>query len=83
MEPLSYGPPYVIIWLFSPCYLRYRWYKDGVEFDINGTTVAERGEGGTIVLDGNKDIGGYYQCVASNQWGKALSNNTYLPRARK
>ena len=64
-------------------FLRYQWKKDGATFDINDETVTSQGYGGTITLDGTMEIGGYYQCIASNEWGKALSNNTYLPRARK
>ena len=57
--------------------------KDGAPFEANDATVISQDEGSTITLDGTKEIGGHYQCVASNKWGKAFSNNTYLPRARK
>ncbi|XP_075691581.1 neural cell adhesion molecule L1 isoform X2 [Rhinoderma darwinii] len=56
----------------------YTWEKDGLPFDSNDTRVTRKSNSGTVIIsnsNGNmKEFQGTYRCFASNELGRAVSN---------
>ena len=71
-----------MIWL---CYFNdysYRWEKNGQRLEITGVDIKQEPGAGTIVFVSPKDEHeGSYQCLATNEFGTALSSKTMLKAA--
>jgi len=66
-------------------YQRYTWYKDGRPLTLyDDGDVVQRNNSGTldIVNPVNQDEG-FYQCFATNRYGRAVSTMSYLRKASK
>ena len=62
---------------------RYEWYKNGLILHLPGNAgnLLQPVEGTIEIKPLTSFDEGYYQCRATNQYGTALSNVTYLQRA--
>ncbi len=72
--------------MLSACHcetLRYEWTKNGDELNIDGSSIKYAGpSSGTIELSGPTEADeGFYQCLASNAFGTAVSIKTSLRQA--
>ena len=60
----------------------FSWLKDGVKLDINTKPNIKLQLPGTIIIQPASLFDtGYYQCIAENQYGKAMSDVIFLERA--
>ncbi len=72
---------------YNPCLIshlinRYRWVKNGRDLDLNRENIFLDPETGTITINPLTSLDkGYYQCVAFNMHGAALSRVVFLQRA--
>ena len=59
---------------------RYTWNKNGVSLTIDNSHITQS-QGSISIQSPTSNDQGMYQCVANNQWGTAVSNNTFLQMA--
>lgn len=60
-----------------PAVDRYEWTKNGLPLDLNNPNIVRDQNVGTITItvqDARDE--GYYRCLATNTWGKAVSDNS-------
>ena len=63
--------------------IRYSWQKNNGEWNLNdhARLLVERGGEKVTIVSGASHDEGYYQCIVSNLYGKAMSNTSHLQRA--
>ena len=65
-------------------YSRYRWTRNDVALVVDGVKIKQEANAGTLVLpEPTEDDAGWYQCLAENSYGVAVSIKTELKPACK